>query len=369
LAHALLMILHMLEFAVGRGMSSPSASWILEQRGQMRYFLVFVTTCIAILICSSTPSNAKDLTLAWDANTESNLAGYKIYYTPGASGGRILANYAGTGATEGNSPIVMPLTADESPNTGTVQFTLHGLDQATTYCFVVTAYNSESVESGPSREVFVFGSGDVSDPYNAGWGISAGDLKGFIVLYNTLTDPGVTPTLEPSEDIPSLDLPGLQAVGTPLNLQPSGAVFKQPVWVEFPCPGYSNMSQLSLALYNDNSWTQVWDGATGMLTAAGEGWLDGNPQYNASEDPQTIIILVKHFTGVQAAVSGQSIARSIGAGSEGGGGGGGCFISTMMGQREKKTEEKIPKSISEKLLAQIQKPLQSIAYWCKPIKQ
>jgi hypothetical protein len=128
------------------------------------------------------------------------------------------------------------------------------------------------------------------------------------------------------------------------------------------------MSQISLALYDDNLWTEVWDGTTGMLTAAGEGWLDGKPQYNGSEDPQTIIILVKHFTGVQAAVSGQSIARSIGAGSEGGGGGG-CFISTMMGQRDKKTEEKIPKSISEKLLAQIQKPLQTIAYWCKPIKQ
>jgi hypothetical protein len=341
----------------------------------MRYFLVFVTTCIAILICSLTPSYAKDLTLAWDANTESDLAGYKIYYIPGASGGQILANYTGTGATEGSSPIVMPLTADESPNTRVVQFTLHGLDQATTYCFVVTAYNSENVESGPSREVFVFGSGDVSDPYNAGWGISAGDLKGFIVLYNTLTDPGVIPTLGSSEDIPSLNLPNDQAVGTPLNLEPSGAVFKQPVWVEFPCPGYSDMSQISLALYEGNLWTQAWDGPTGKLTAAGEGWLAGTPQYNASEDPQTIIILVKHFTGVQAAVSGQSLARSVGAGSVstgsagGGGGGGGCFISTMMEQGEKKTEEKIPKSVSEIMLAQIQKALQTIAYWCKPNKE
>ena len=303
----------------------------------MRYFLIFAMTSIAALICFLTPSYAKDVTLAWDANTETNLAGYKIYYILGASGGEHLGNYTGSGATEGSSPIVMPLTADENPDTRIVQFTLHGMDEATTYCFVVTAYNSENVESGPSREVFVFGSRDVSDPYNAGWGISAGDLKGFIVLYNTLTDPGVIPTLGPSEDIPSLNLPDLQAVGTPFNLQPSGAVFKQPVWVEFPCPGYSDMSQISLALYDDNLWTQVWDGPTGMLTATGERWLDGKPQYNASEDPQTVVILVKHFTGVQAAASGQSIApsvsaRSVSAGSGGGGGGGGCFISTIMEQ-------------------------------------
>ena len=260
-----------------------------------------------------------------------------------------------------------------------MQFSLHGLDEATTYCFVVTACNAENLESASSREVFVFGSGDVSAPYNAGWGISAGDLKGFIVLYNSLTDPGVIPTLGPSEDIPSLTLPDLQAVGTPLNLQPSSAVFKQPVWVEFPCPGYSDMSQISLALYDDSLWMQVWDGSTGMLTAAGEGWLDGKPQYNASEDPQTIVILVKDFTGVQAAVSGQSIApsvsggsvsvRGVSTGSGGGGGGGGCFISAMLEQGEKKTERKIPKPVSETMLKQFQKALQAIACWCEPIKQ
>ena len=80
-----------------------------------------------------------------------------------------------------------------------VQFTLHGLDEAETYCFVVTAYNAENVESASSREVFVIGSGDVSAPYDSGWGISAGDLKGFIVLYNSVMDPGVVPTLGPSE--------------------------------------------------------------------------------------------------------------------------------------------------------------------------
>jgi hypothetical protein len=333
-------------------------------------FLLFFIILLSPFVIFQQPVWAKDITLAWDANTETDLAGYKIYYKPGASGGQNLANYPGTGAAEGSSPILMQPTADENPDPGIVQFSLHGLDEATTYCFVVTAYNAENVESASSREVFVFGSGDVSAPYNAGWGISAGDLKGLIVLYNSLTDPGVIPTLGPSEDIPSLTLPDLQAVGTPLNLQPSGAVFKQPVWVEFPCPGYSDMSQISLALYDDSLWMQVWDGSTGMLTAAGEGWLDGKPQYNASEDPQTIVILVKHFTGVQAAVSGQSIApsvsaRGVGTGSGGGGGGGGCFISAMLEQGEKKAEGEMPELVTEIVLTELQRAFQGIPSWCK----
>jgi hypothetical protein len=278
------------------------------------------------------PVWAKDITLAWDPNTEPDLAGYKIYYKPGASGGQNLANYPGKGAAEGDSPIFVPLQEDENFDAGMVQFTLHGLDEAKTYCFVVTAYNTQNEESRCSREVFVLGSGDVSAPYNAGWGISAGDLKGFIVLYNSLMDPGVVPTVGPSAHIPSLNLPNLWAVGTAINLQPSGAVFRQPVWIELPCPGYSDMNQISLALYDDNVWMQIWDGSAGMLTAAGEGWLEGEPEYNAYEDPQTIVIIVKHFTGVQAAVSSQSLARSLSTGIGGGGegGGGGCFISTLV---------------------------------------
>ena len=325
--------------------------------------LLFCIVLPGSFVIFQQPVWAKDVTLAWDANTESDLEGYKIYYKPGASGGLNLANYPGTGAIEGTSPIVMQLTADENPDAGIVQLTLHGLDEATTYCFAVTAYNADNAESQASREVFVFGSGDVFDPYNAGWGISAGDLKGFIVLYNSLMDPGVIPTLGPSIDIPSLNLLNLQAVGSPLNLQPSGAVFRQPVWIEFPCPGYSNINQISLARYDHNQWVQVWDGSTGMLTAAGEEWLDGEPQYNASEDPKTVVILVKHFTGVQAAVSGQSIARSTSTESGGGGGGGGCFVSTMLEQGQKKAEVEMPKSISEIVLTQFRAALQTIDYW------
>jgi hypothetical protein len=71
------------------------------------FFCIVLTVSFVIF---QQPVWAKDVTLAWDTNMESNLAGYKIYYIPGASGGQVLANYTGTGAAEGSSPIVAGLS-------------------------------------------------------------------------------------------------------------------------------------------------------------------------------------------------------------------------------------------------------------------
>ena len=81
-----------------------------------------------------------DITLAWDANTEPNLAGYMVYYDTDGSG----APYDGDDAVEGESPIdVGDLT----------EFTLSGLSDGQVYFFAVTAYNDENLESGYSNEV------------------------------------------------------------------------------------------------------------------------------------------------------------------------------------------------------------------------
>jgi len=85
-------------------------------------------------------SYALDVTLQWDANTEPDLAGYKVYYKQVSSG----PPYNGTGATEGNSPI-------DVGNTTTC--TVTGLIDGVTYFFVVTAYDSEGLESDYSNEV------------------------------------------------------------------------------------------------------------------------------------------------------------------------------------------------------------------------
>lgn len=108
---------------------------------------------LAILLFAL-PALAFDVTLQWDANTETDLAGYKVYYGTTQGG-----PYQGTGATEGDSPITMPLAQDENPDPATVEKTLRGLTLGTMYYFVVTAYDNETPvnESGYSNEVFTNG--------------------------------------------------------------------------------------------------------------------------------------------------------------------------------------------------------------------
>ena len=139
----------------------------------MRHLLICVVTCIAIFIYSSSPSYALDVTLAWDANNETDLAGYKIYYKPGASGGQNLANYPGKGAAEGDSPIVVPLGS--LANAASPEFTVHGLVD-NTYYFVATAYNTEGLESGPSNEVYAQGSS--TPPTNSAPTLSSLEVNG-----------------------------------------------------------------------------------------------------------------------------------------------------------------------------------------------
>jgi hypothetical protein len=100
-------------------------------------------SCVAVLfsliLVISSSANAKDVTLAWDPNSESDLAGYKLYYKMGTSG----APYDGVDSLQGASPI----------DVGNVTtFTVSGLSDSEDYYFVVTAYNTEGLESGYSNE-------------------------------------------------------------------------------------------------------------------------------------------------------------------------------------------------------------------------
>src|SRR4030043_821228 len=73
---------------------------------------------------------AAQIKLAWDANTESNLAGYKVYY------GTSSKSYTGS-VDVGN----------------TTAYDLTGLTEGKTYYIAVTAYNTSSTESVYSTEV------------------------------------------------------------------------------------------------------------------------------------------------------------------------------------------------------------------------
>jgi hypothetical protein len=89
----------------------------------------FIFAALLFFLCSAT-ALAADVTLSWNANTEPDLAGYKIYY--GASSGSYTASITiGTQTT----------------------YTITGLASGT-YYFVVTAFNSAGLESGYSNEVW-----------------------------------------------------------------------------------------------------------------------------------------------------------------------------------------------------------------------
>src|SRR5437867_17501 len=88
--------------------------------------------CALTVLCSLAPalSSAAQVTLAWDPNTEPDLAGYKLYY--------------------GTSSGSYQFSVDVGNLTS---YTLSGLLEGRIYYFAATAYNSSLGESGFSNEV------------------------------------------------------------------------------------------------------------------------------------------------------------------------------------------------------------------------
>jgi hypothetical protein len=93
-----------------------------------RNLVFFSVLLLALLI--SVWARAEQVTLAWDANTEPDLAGYKVHY----------------GTASGSYTTVV----DVHKVTTTI---VTGLTAGQTYYFVVTAYNAANNESGYSNQV------------------------------------------------------------------------------------------------------------------------------------------------------------------------------------------------------------------------
>ena len=99
-------------------------------RRLVRSFPLFVLVLGMALIVPAGTGHSAQATLAWDANTEPNLAGYKVYY----------------GTASHNYGWVL--------NVGKVTTcTVTGLTDGLTYYFAATAYNTSNLESAPSGEV------------------------------------------------------------------------------------------------------------------------------------------------------------------------------------------------------------------------
>ena len=87
-------------------------------------FILSLFISIPAVFFGSWDVNAEQVTLAWDANTEANLAGYRIHL--------------GTAVQAYNT------TIDVGNQT---RFTVTNLSRGTTYFFSVTAYNTQGQES------------------------------------------------------------------------------------------------------------------------------------------------------------------------------------------------------------------------------
>jgi hypothetical protein len=88
---------------------------------------------LAILLLAYASALAASVKLAWDPNTEEDIAGYRIWQA------------ISSGA------YITPAVADvEHPTTNA---TVTGLVARRTYYFVATAYNTSDLESGYSNEV------------------------------------------------------------------------------------------------------------------------------------------------------------------------------------------------------------------------
>ena len=100
-------------------------------------FWLTITICCFILIGISFFVDAGDdrIGLEWDANIETNLAGYNIYVSFDAGG-----------------PYELIGTNDKD----TTEFWYYGILSGANYYFVVTAFNDEALESGYSNEVCGF---------------------------------------------------------------------------------------------------------------------------------------------------------------------------------------------------------------------
>ena len=96
-----------------------------------KILFILAMTCLfvvlPVLINNAFPA---DVTLQWDANTEPDLAGYKVYY--------------GTSPGQYGDPIILDTVTE---------YTMHMPDDIM-YFFMVTAFDQGNNESDPSNEVF-----------------------------------------------------------------------------------------------------------------------------------------------------------------------------------------------------------------------
>jgi len=118
------------------------SAFICVHRRLTAFFCLIVSAVLVNVFMLYSPCSAATVSLSWDANTESNLAGYKVYYQADSA----VLPFQGSGAAEGASPVQV-----YNKTTATIS----GLDPGRTYYFAITAYDAAGMESSYSNIVTV----------------------------------------------------------------------------------------------------------------------------------------------------------------------------------------------------------------------
>jgi hypothetical protein len=149
-----------------------------------------------------------------------------------------------------------------------------------------------------TTEIYLF-----EQPPNGGHDASiqvvAGELTGARVMYDS-REP-LTPKFESPDGIEEVNLEGLEALGSPVNLSPH-TVFDTPVTLFVPVPENVDIRSVGLAYYDGTQWLPAVDPG-GNILAGGEGWMvPGTRLDHALSSPALIELQVYHFSGTQAVI-------------------------------------------------------------------
>lgn len=176
--------------------------------------------------------------------------------------------------------------------------------------------------------------------------VSGDALNGTRLRY--MTDEPVTPVVEASDEVPAVNLPGVEPVNLPVNLGPP-TVFNDSVTLSIPFDGEEDIRDLNLYLFDGHEWVYAVSSINSgsEVQPGGEGWIvSGSLRENDDSSTPTLEFEVHHFSSVQAGYGPENSTESDDSGNNtdinadvGGNmtnssgddspsAGGGCFIAT-----------------------------------------
>ena len=119
----------------------------------LKLIKIFIITLISFLLITTTSFTAKSVILSWSANSEIDLAGYRLYQSDTSD------NYVFNDSTSPNLLIDIPC----GPNDITCCTHTKMADSGPGKYYVVTAYDNNNNESLPSNEVETLPPGKVKN--------------------------------------------------------------------------------------------------------------------------------------------------------------------------------------------------------------